>query len=175
MTPTNETTTDPNRSIGQPSMATMEIGVALFLVGFGALVAQDSWKLGARWSELRGPGAGYFPFYLGLALVLCGCSIAIRAFRLRPRLRVRFIEWHQAVPVLTILLPTVAFVGSIHFLGFYVASIVFVACFMRFAGKMAWWKCLTYSSLPMVFLFWLFEKRFLVPMPRGKIEALLNL
>lgn len=171
--PTHETTTDPNRSIGQPSMATMEFVVALVLIGLGALVSFDSWRLGARWSDLRGPGAGYFPFWLGLCLILCGASILVRTFRLRARLRVRFIELHQLYPVLTILLPTIGYVAAMQWLGFYVASILFVSCFMRFAGNIAWWKCLLVSSLPMIGVYWVF-KRFGVLMLTGPVEAWLQ-
>ena len=92
---------------------------------------------------------------------------------------------HEAAPsyqfepsidfVLTVLLPTIAYVAAMQWLGFYVASILFVACFMRFAGNLPWWKCLTISTLPMALFFWIFEKRFVVPLPKGPIEAWLGL
>lgn len=172
--PEFDSTQVPTRSLGQPSMATIEYIVAGLLVLIGALVARNSWQLGAGWSELRGPGAGYFPFWLGLLLCASGLSVIGRTIWRREKLRQRFIEMVQLVPVLVVFLPTVAYIAGMQWLGFYVASAVFVACFMRFAGNMAWWKCLTCSVLPMIGLFWLFEKQFIVPLPKGPVEAWLG-
>ena len=46
-----------------------ELGVALLLVVLAGLVIKDSLRVGTGWAD-DGPRAGYFPFYIGLALLL---------------------------------------------------------------------------------------------------------
>ena len=52
------------------TVRTMDIVVALILLGVAAVVMSDSVRLGVRWQETDGPTAGYFPFYVGLLLAL---------------------------------------------------------------------------------------------------------
>ncbi|HSB99891.1 MAG TPA: hypothetical protein VLE45_08245, partial [Burkholderiaceae bacterium] len=58
------------------STRTVEAVVALLLFALGAVVAFNSWQLGAGWRD-DGPGAGYFPFYI--ALLICTASAVIGA------------------------------------------------------------------------------------------------
>ena len=50
------------------------------LLLFGALVAYKSWELGAGWRD-DGPGAGYFPFYIGV--LICAACVVILARSVR--------------------------------------------------------------------------------------------
>jgi len=68
----------PGRSAASVRAAEMATAVAVFLLG--ALVAGDSYRLGASWGE-DGPQAGYFPFYVGLLICLSGAGIFIQALR----------------------------------------------------------------------------------------------
>src|SRR5512143_165672 len=52
---------------------TVEVIVALLLLGFGALVAVDSHRLGSSWGS-DGPQSGYFPFYIGLLICFSGLA-----------------------------------------------------------------------------------------------------
>jgi len=45
---------------------------------------------------------------------------------------------------------------------------------MRWLGKFAWWKVAAVSVGTAVALFLVFERWFLVPLPKGPIEALLG-
>ncbi|HEY8710940.1 MAG TPA: tripartite tricarboxylate transporter TctB family protein, partial [Burkholderiaceae bacterium] len=55
-----------------------EAVVALLIVLMGAVVIQGSWKLGAGWTT-DGPGAGYFPFYIGVILCISGLGTLVQA------------------------------------------------------------------------------------------------
>ncbi|MGV2435793.1 MAG UNVERIFIED_CONTAM: hypothetical protein LVT10_13745 [Anaerolineae bacterium] len=46
----------------------IEIAVALVLMALAAVVIADSLRIGAGWAD-DGPQAGYFPFYIGLAML----------------------------------------------------------------------------------------------------------
>ena len=77
--------------------------------------------------------------------------------------------------VLAVLVPTSIYVGLVGFLGIYVASILFIAFFMRWLGKYDWWKLAAVSIGNSVFFFIIFELWFKIPLPKGPLEALLRL
>jgi len=156
------------------SVRTVEIGVAAVIFVFGAVVAFDSYRVGARWGD-DGPQAGYFPFFIGLLLCLSGGVILLRAFRNTALAAESFVERAQLKLIFTVLIPTVVYVGFIAYLGFYVASILFIAYFMRRIGKYSWLMAALVSVGISVAFFLTFEIWFSVPLPKGPLEAALGL
>jgi putative tricarboxylic transport membrane protein len=152
----------------------VDIVVALIFLAFGAIVAFDSWRLGAKWGE-DGPQTGYFPFYIGL--IICFSSIVnlLKGFAIRPERDKVFVEVGQLKLVLAVLLPTMVYVGFISTLGIYLASALFVAFFMRWLGKYDWWKVVLLSIGNSVFFFVIFEVWFGIPLPKGPLESALGL
>ena len=152
----------------------VDIVVALIFLAFGAIVAFDSWRLGAKWGE-DGPQTGYFPFYV--AVIICISSIVnlFKALAIAPERDKAFVKVGQLKLVLAVLLPSMVYVGLISWLGFYLASTLFVAFFMRWLGKYAWWKVVLLSVGNSVFFFLIFEVWFLIPLPKGPLESALGL
>ena len=146
---------------------------ALFFV-LGALVMWDSARLGARWAE-DGPQAGYFPFYIALLVCIASAVNLVIALRLRGEENRTFVETGQLKLVLVVLIPAAIYVGLIGWLGIYVTSAVFIAFFMRWLGKYPWWKVAAVSVGTSVVFFVIFEIWFLVPLPKGPLEAALGL
>jgi putative tricarboxylic transport membrane protein len=145
---------------------------ALFLL-LGAIVAWDSVRLGARWGQ-DGPQAGYFPLYI--ALLMCAASAVNLVVALLKKGPDRaFVEVGQLKLVLSVLLPSIIYVGLIAWLGIYVASAIFIAFFMRWLGKYAWWKVAAVSIGNSVVFFLIFESWFKVPLPKGPLENLLGI
>ena len=54
-----------------------ELAVALLLMAIAVLVIVDSIRVGTGWSD-EGPRSGYFPFYIGVALLLSSGWVALR-------------------------------------------------------------------------------------------------
>lgn len=156
------------------SVMAVEIGVAAVILLFGALVVFDSYRIGARWGD-DGPQAGYFPFYIGLLLCLSGGVILLRALRNTALAGESFVERAQLKLILTVLIPTTVYVAFIAYLGFYVASILFIAYFMRRLGKYSWPMAALVSVGISVAFFLTFEIWFSVPLPKGPLEAALGL
>jgi putative tricarboxylic transport membrane protein len=161
------------------SMKAMEIAVAALLLIFGTVVMWDSRRLGASWAE-DGPQAGYFPFYIGLIIVI-GCAINLWfAFRLKGDDNPPFVMQGQLKMVLAVMIPTtiyvvlIAGIGPIKGLGIYVSSVLFIAWFMRTLGKYSWLKIAPVSIGVSVAFFMLFEVWFKVPLPKGPLEAMLG-
>ena len=152
----------------------VDIVVALIFLAFGAIVAFDSWRLGAKWGE-DGPQTGFFPFYV--ALIICISSIVnlFKGFAIRPERDKVFVRVGQLKLVLAVLIPTIVYVGFIKWLGIYLASAFFVAFFMRWLGKYQWWKVVALSVGNSVFFFLIFEIWFMIPLPKGPLESVLGL
>jgi hypothetical protein len=150
-----------------------EIAVAALFLATGALVMYDSVRLGSTWGD-DGPKPGYFPFYIGLIMAVAALVNLARGVMIPPDKNGPFVLTQQLKMVLTVLVPTAIYVGAISQLGIYVSSIVFIAFFMRWLGKFAWWKVAAVSVGTAVALFLVFERWFLVPLPKGPIEAFLG-
>jgi putative tricarboxylic transport membrane protein len=156
------------------SVRTVELVVAALIFAFAIAVLFDSWRLGARWGE-DGPQAGYFPFYIGLLIMIASGSVFVRALR-NPRLGAkRFVGRGQLRLIMMLLVPSILYVALIHVVGIYLASIVFIAFFMIWLGKYSVARSLFVSIGVMVAFFLVFEVWFKVPLPKGPIEAALGL
>ena len=155
-------------------MRSAEIIVAAAFFLLGALVMFDSVRLGARWAE-DGPQPGYFPFYVGLLICLSSALTAFFALRMPGEKNRSFVDVGQLRLVLSVLIPSAVFAGLVGWLGIYVAGALFVALFMRWLGRYAWWKVALVSIGNSVVFFLIFEVWFLVPLPKGPLEALLGL
>jgi putative tricarboxylic transport membrane protein len=148
----------------------MDMIVAAILMAVGAVVMVGSYELGAGWSS-TGPDSGYFPFYVGL-LILISSTITLLATLLgKSPDRSPFVEGKQLHRVLQVLIPSFIFVIAIRSIGIYVAGGLFIACFMWWLGKYPLPKVAIVSVLVPLALFVLFEVWFLVPLPKGPLEA----
>jgi putative tricarboxylic transport membrane protein len=153
------------------STRTVDIAVSLLLAAFAALMAYDNWKSGAGWAS-DGPKAGYFPFYLSLLLGAASLFGLVRALASRAGADKPFVNREQLRRVMQVLVPTFAFCLLTQWLGIYVASFLLVAGFMRFTGRIAWWKSLLTSLIFAIAMFVTFDVAFDVIMPKGPLEAL---
>ena len=151
-----------------------ELVVALLFVLAGAIVIVDSLRVGITWAE-DGPRAGYFPFYIGCLLTFAGLFVTVETLlRWKKIGNATFVSRERLKPVLLMLFPSIAFVVAIAWLGIYVAAFLYIGAFMLWQGKYGWFPALAVSAgLPIV-LFLVFEKWFLVPLPKGPIEHMLG-
>ena len=162
-----------NLERGTISTRTMEITVALLIMGLGAVVMYDSWRIGARWGEY-GPQAGYFPFYIGLLICVCGAVVFVQSLaRLGTDRRV-FVTAGQFRQVLVILLPSAVYVFGVWLIGIYVSSALFITLFMSIAGHYSWLRGTVVGLAVSIIAFVLFEIWFKIPLPKGPLERLLG-
>ena len=156
------------------SARTVEICVAALIIVFGALVAFDSYRVGARWGG-DGPQAGYFPFYIGLLILASGAVTLLSALRTAALASKSFVSREQLKLIMVVLVPTIVYVALIGYVGIYVASALFIALFMRWLGKYSWLKTVPVAVGVSVAFFLVFEVWFVVPLPKGPLEAALGL
>jgi hypothetical protein len=75
---------------------------------------------------------------------------------------------------MAMLLPTAIYVALVPWIGIYAASALLIAVFMRWLGQYGWGRVAAISlGVPLV-TFVIFEKWFLLPLPKGPIEAYLG-
>ena len=151
---------------------TMEIVVALLFLLFGAVVAFDSYRMGARWAE-DGPQSGYFPFYIALIICVSSAVTLLQAlFGKAAKSNEAFVERGQLKSVLSVLIPAALYVLGIQLIGIYVASTVYIAVFMAWLGKYSWFKSAVLGLAASVSFFLMFEIWFKVPLPKGMFNPL---
>ena len=153
----------------------VEAAVAVALFALGALVAFKSWQLGAGWQD-DGPGAGYFPFYIGLLICISSAVVAFGAFkRARKADHKVFVTHDQLKRVYTVLLPSIGFVVAVQLIGIYLGSVLFIAAFMIWVGKYHWAKSVGIACAVMGLAYAMFEIWFKVPLFKGAINLLSSL
>jgi putative tricarboxylic transport membrane protein len=153
--------------------APVEVAVSILLSAIGGLAIFDSLRLGAGWGS-DGPQAGYFPFYLGLILI--GSSLGILGQRLQASRAgdATFVTRGQLALVLRVLIPAAVFVVLILMLGIYVASALLILHFMFVLGGFRWRAALPFALGASFLAFVVFERWFLVPLPKGPLETWLG-
>ncbi len=152
-------------------MRTADLTTALVLMAAGLLVIWDSLRLGIGWGT-DGPKSGFFPFWLAVLLIVSCSAIALQAWRWSSP--APFVTRERLKPVLTTLLPATGFVVLTQFVGLYVAAAAFMSVYMRWIGRYPWIGVVVVSVLFPLLTFVVFEKWFLVPMPKGPLEAWLG-
>lgn len=150
-----------------------ELLVALFLMALATLVLVDSWRVGISWAD-DGPQSGYFPFYIGIALFASSAWTAFKQLR-RWNVVEDFAEREQVKSVLSILLPMTVYVAGVWLLGIYVASLLLIGYFMIRHGKHGAALTAAVAVGVPVFFYAVFERWFLVPLPKGPLEALIGI
>jgi hypothetical protein len=162
---------DPSKTPG-PSQRHVEMGVALFVLALGAITMIGSLHVGIGWGA-EGPKSGFFPFWVGLIIVLASVRNFWRALEVEPaRL---FAEWGQIAQVRKVVIPMVIYVALVPFLGIYVSSALLIAGFMRWLGRYGWLMTIVISIALPILIYVTFEDWFLVPLPKGPLEDWLGL
>jgi putative tricarboxylic transport membrane protein len=163
---------EKGRAIG--SVRLWEIIVAALFFLFAAVVVWDSRRLGSQWGS-DGPQAGYFPFYIGLFILISSGVNLLSAIAAGAAGREPFVYWGQLKMILIVMVPSFVYAALIanpwFGLGIYVASAFFIALFMLYLGKYGWLKTAAVSVGTMVVFFLMFEIWFKVPLPKGPLET----
>ena len=152
-------------------MRTADLLTVLVLLLIGGTVVYDSVSIGIGWGT-DGPRSGLFPFWLGVVLIVS--ELALASHSLRRQSTAGFVGRDQLGPVLKVLGPATALVVLTQFIGLYVSSALYLAVYMRWIGRHRWFSIAAIAiGIPLV-TFVIFEKWFLVPMPKGPLEGWLG-
>lgn len=145
--------------------------VAAILVLVSGVVIYEALRLGAGWTS-DGPGAGYFPFYIGIIILVSGLGILFQSLLSKKRDTDSFVDRQQLRRVLSVLLPAMLYVLGVNFLGLYLASAIYIALFMVLMGKYPVLKSVLVSVGVITLFFMMFEVWFKVPLFKGSLDPL---
>ncbi len=155
-------------------MRAADLVTAAVLMLLGGIVLYDAARLGIGWG-LEGPGSGFFPFWLAVLLTVISAALFLQA-AVKHGTR-RFATAGQLVLVAKVVLPVLGFIlltdppGPWNGLGLYTASGLYLAFYMRWVGRHHWREVVALAVVIPFVTFVIFEKWFLVPMPKGPVEA----
>ena len=148
-------------------MRAAELVTASVLIFLGGIVLFDAVRIGVGLGP-DGPRSGFFPFWLALIMVIvCGVILVQAALDHRGK---SFVSREQLNSVLKVLWPATAAVALMHFVGLYVASALYMGFYMRWVGRHSWVTVVAIALGIPIGSFLVFEKWFLVPMPKGPLE-----
>lgn len=151
------------------SNRTAEVVVALLFLCGSAIVIYDCVRLGFGWRD-DGPAPGFFPFWVAVLMGIA--SVFNLAYAIGDGDDGEaFVSSRPLLRVLAVLIPSVIYIGLIGVLGIYVASALFIFGFMLVVGRENVFKGILVSLLVPGVLFMMFERWFLVPLPKGPLEA----
>jgi putative tricarboxylic transport membrane protein len=74
-----------------------------------------------------------------------------------------------------VIIPLAIYVALVPWLGLYVSSLLLIAVFMKWLGRYGWGLVAALAIGVPVAAYVMFEKWFLVPLPKGPLEDLLGL
>lgn len=138
-----------------------------FLVLGGAYLAGS---LNLPMGSADRPGAGLYPFLVGITLIALSVPLFIRSVRQKETQQ----EKEEAFPkgkdlkrVVAVALTIVFFIVLLKPLGYAVCSAVLMGAILRFLGLRSWEKIVLISILTAAISYYLFASVLDVPLPRG--------
>ncbi len=144
--------------------------VALVIMALGIVVLVDTGRLGSGWG-MSGPEPGFFPFYMGLGVVICGFFVFLKAFKAYkkevPGTGKRLIAKGGLAPILWVLIPSLGMVLLTELIGLHLATVLFLMFYMRVVGEIRWVTVILVGVMVPLATFIVFDKLFLIPMPEG--------
>lgn len=146
-------------------MRTAGVVFAAGLVVAGVVFLREASQMPTGWTP-AGPGPGFFPFWLAAGFTFSAAVVAART-RAAPRSEEPFFRPGAAKRILVVFAPMLAVVALLPYLGLYLGGAVYLGAYARLAGRHPWsWVLGVAVGVPAA-LFLIFERWFLLPMPKG--------
>ncbi|MEM9783256.1 MAG: tripartite tricarboxylate transporter TctB family protein [Pseudomonadota bacterium] len=152
------------------STRTAEGLMAFFLILLSGGVMLKSAELNIGWVEGRGPGSGFWPFWLSFLMGLAALAALVRWFlRQTPESRsvLPYIDLETVVLVMITAFGLLALIVAIHLIGVYFAFMIFLLLYLKLIGRHSWTETMTaVLSVPLV-IYLLFEVALTTYLPKG--------
>ncbi len=141
------------------------LGAATVLVGAGAMA--HAVTLGFRLND-EDMGVGLFPLIVGGCLVLCGVYQILSAGRVAQSHQ--SLDAGQVWKLFQVFAGLVVYAILIEFLGYMIATFVFVAYLTKFLGAKSWGKAILTAVVTAVVFALVFQTWMQMPLPAGLFE-----
>ena len=151
-------------------MQRAEIACAVALLIVAGVVAREAIRLDMGWGD-SGPKGGFFPFWLAVILGSSSLSVLARAvFTSKQRVGEPFLTRERLGLVLMVLVPIALVVPLIETVGFYLTAFLYLFFYIRWTGRKPWFVTGAISLLFPSGIYLVFEKWFLIPLPKGLLD-----
>jgi hypothetical protein len=141
------------------------LGAATVLVGAGAML--HAVTLGFRLNDEE-MGVGLFPLIVGGCLVLCGLYQLFVAGKIAGNHQE--LDNRQIWMIFRVFASLVVYALLIEFLGYLIATFLFVAFLTRLLGAPSWGKTLATAAITAVAFALLFQTWMQMPLPSGLLD-----
>ena len=152
------------------SRRSLEILGAMLIIGFGGLIVMGALEFDIGWDD-RGPGTGYFPFWVGIVVLIGGIGALGEGLLGRNLSIMPALTHGQLKRATTFVVPIFGFLLIASFLGLYVGMTVYLFVVMIWQGGYRLPVATTVSVGTAAFFFVMFEKLLKVSLMMGPIEA----
>lgn len=156
------------------SRFTMEVAASCLTMAVGGIVAYGSLEFGTGWGD-SGPQPGYFPFYVGLIVILASLGVLAQAFVQHRHRQESFLTRAQRTRILSFFVPMLLFVVLSVLLGLYVALTLYLIGVMTVQGGYRPVKAAAIGVGSALIFYLVFEIWFQVPLMKGPLEALIGI
>jgi putative tricarboxylic transport membrane protein len=137
-----------------------------FLLFFGAIICWEARKLDM--GRIVKPGPGFFPFWLGLALIFVGVAIIIQLRRAKAGEKTqglwKELRWDKIIYILVALL---LYAFLLEFLGYLIATFLLMVFLFRAVEKQKWSVVIFGSIISSLITYALFKIWLQVQLPTG--------
>lgn len=139
---------------------------AFIWLGVGAAIASGSYRLGI--GSPSNPGAGLFPFVIGVSIAILSTSVAMSALRIRVAIPAG-VEWARLLPVIAVFAALVFYTVALERLGFGLTTFVFLAVLLGVLGDRGWSRAAVASACITAGSYGIFAKLLKITLPVGPI------
>ncbi len=120
-----------------------------------------------------GPGPGFFPFWLGLAVALLGVGLLLhKTFHREDEERISFSGKHAALQMILVMASFFVFVFLISKTGFYLAAGLLFLVLLWVVEKKGWKLSLIIAILAALAVWGIFGVALKIELPRGFFDSL---
>ena len=138
--------------------------VSVVSLVFSCLVMVESVRL--KLDDIREPGPGFVPFFLGLALAV----LSIIAFifpDLQKKAAAFWNDWRRGRGIIAIFAGLVVYLSLAKILGFYMGTFLLMTFLLKMSGERGYKRPLIIALLTVGVTYLLFHKLLFIPFPTG--------
>ena len=147
----------------QAPASRLEPFFVLFLLVLGLAIGVISWGYG--FGNLRQPGPGLYPFFIGVAIAVFSLFILLSELRSGTSEPVLDKEGAKTLALMT--LTFCLWIIAMPLLGYVVVTLLATYAFCKVMKLEGWWKPLAVSGGTALFIYLLFDYWLYIDLPRG--------
>jgi hypothetical protein len=151
-----------------------QVGTAAAIVLIAAVAMFDSRKVfGEQLGSSPGDvGPSWYPFWSAALMGVAAVYVGFRAMTVAQSKENPFAGRESVTSVLKLVIPMFLYAFSFQYVGFYVATAIYMAFFAWYLGKYRWWGILAAGVITPLAVYLLFEVAFRLTLPKSLLYPL---